>query len=170
MWRGFREIPFCILLLSVLIHRQNQVFSASIECPNFYVRGVEIPLPRTDRLAAMPLLIRSCGERFLFFQKRYSLPDFVRGERSECHLPLTTHRIKQAWQWWGWRGAALPPARPLLNLTFRQLAAERFCKAKSSEYTINLIVARRKHHLSRSPSGGWTPERGKHGELRDNAL
>ncbi|WP_214673682.1 hypothetical protein, partial [Escherichia coli] len=30
-------------------------FSASIECPNFYVRGVEIPLPRTDRLAAMPL-------------------------------------------------------------------------------------------------------------------
>ncbi|MGV5796716.1 hypothetical protein ACVN2Z_25660, partial [Escherichia coli] len=45
-------------------------------------------------------LIRSCGERFLLFQKRYSLPDFVKGERSECHLPLTTHRIKQAWQWW----------------------------------------------------------------------
>ncbi|WP_215253021.1 hypothetical protein, partial [Escherichia coli] len=25
------------------------------ECTDFYVRGVEIPLPRTDRLAAMPL-------------------------------------------------------------------------------------------------------------------
>nr|AVU82000.1 GP05 [Escherichia coli] len=57
-------------------------------------------LERTDSRRCRSL-IRSCGERFLLFQKRYSLPDFVRGERSECHLPLTTHRIKQAWQWWG---------------------------------------------------------------------
>ncbi|MCV5862798.1 hypothetical protein OFN36_27715, partial [Escherichia coli] len=27
----------------------------SLERTDFYVRGVEIPLPRTDRLAAMPL-------------------------------------------------------------------------------------------------------------------
>ncbi|WP_272715127.1 hypothetical protein, partial [Escherichia coli] len=56
-------------------------------------------LERTDSRRCRSL-IRSCGERFLLFQKRYSLPDFVKGERSECHLPLTTHRIKQAWQWW----------------------------------------------------------------------
>ena len=68
------------------------------------------------------------------------------------------------------RAARLPPARPLLNLTFRQLAARTICKAKSGEYTINLIVARRSIAM-RSPSGRMDAGTGgKHGELRDNAL
>ncbi|MEH4018685.1 hypothetical protein POX35_22955, partial [Escherichia fergusonii] len=61
------------------------------------------------------------GERFLLFQKRYSLPDFVKGERSECYLPLTTLRIKQAWQWWGWRGAT--PSTCQTAVDFDLLAA-----------------------------------------------
>ncbi|WP_211961719.1 hypothetical protein, partial [Escherichia coli] len=43
----------------------------------------------------------TCGERRVLFQRRLCCLTFVKGERSECHLPLTTHRIKQAWQWWG---------------------------------------------------------------------
>ncbi|WP_265495265.1 hypothetical protein, partial [Providencia heimbachae] len=46
-----------------------------------------------------------------------------------------------------------------------------FCVAKSSEYTIILIVARRRHRNAIPRLAGCTPERGgKHGELRDNAL
>lgn len=30
--------------------------------------------------------------------KTISLPDFVKGERSECHLPLTTRTEKHAYQ------------------------------------------------------------------------
>ncbi|MCG9400293.1 hypothetical protein LCT52_25185, partial [Escherichia coli] len=37
---------------------------------------------------------------------------------------------------------------------------ERFCEAKSSEYTINLIVARRRHRNAIPRLAGWTPERG----------
>ncbi|WP_204984814.1 hypothetical protein, partial [Escherichia coli] len=53
--------------------------------------------------------------------KTISLPDFVKGERSECHLPLTTLRIKQAWQWWGWRGAT--PSTCQTAVDFDLLAA-----------------------------------------------
>ncbi|WP_247160168.1 hypothetical protein, partial [Escherichia coli] len=59
---------------------------------HFYARSGDIPLPRSDRLAALPLPNPICGERFLLFQKRYPDPDFVKGERSECISPLTTHK------------------------------------------------------------------------------
>ncbi|MFW0383276.1 hypothetical protein ACN0ZQ_27935, partial [Klebsiella pneumoniae] len=60
----------------------------------FLVQAVRSSLrcgtPQPDLRRAVPAL-----------SKTISLPDFVKGERSECHLPLTTLRIKQAWQWWG---------------------------------------------------------------------
>ncbi|WP_410968494.1 hypothetical protein, partial [Salmonella sp. SKLX061842] len=46
-------------------------------------------LERTDSRRCRSL-IRSCGERFLLSQRRQFLPDFVKGERSECISPLTT--------------------------------------------------------------------------------
>ncbi|MCO0572079.1 hypothetical protein MLM39_25045, partial [Escherichia coli] len=39
LWRGFRDIPFCILLLSVLIHRQNQAFFCPFGANEFLCTG-----------------------------------------------------------------------------------------------------------------------------------
>ncbi|PSC80092.1 hypothetical protein C6P47_28740, partial [Klebsiella pneumoniae] len=43
---------------------------------------------------------RNCGERYWLIQKALVLPDFVKGERSECISPLTTLRTKHACQGW----------------------------------------------------------------------
>ncbi|MFX0993211.1 hypothetical protein ABEM10_23910, partial [Escherichia coli] len=45
-------------------------------------------LERTDSRRCRSL-IRSCGERFLLFQKRYSLPDVVKGKWHSLRSPLT---------------------------------------------------------------------------------
>lgn len=57
---------------------------------NFYFSRVEIPLPRPDRLAASQLPSLVLRRAVLAHSKAISRAEFVKGEQSECSLPLTT--------------------------------------------------------------------------------
>jgi hypothetical protein len=79
-------------------------------------------LDRTDSRRCRSL-IRSCGERCGL--NHIVLADFVRGERSECISPLTTRRIKHAWQ--VWRVHAVRPSTCQTPLPWARKQSDR-CK------------------------------------------
>jgi len=68
------------------------IFCSSVEAK--YARSDDIPLPRfACSFLVTPFLryasAKDCGERWGFSQTMLFV-DFVKGERSECYLPLTT--------------------------------------------------------------------------------
>ena len=70
--------------------------------------------------------------------KAISLAEFVRGERSECSSPLTTQTEKEAGQGWMVSRSEAIHLQDALAFDLAVVAVlplERFCAAKSSEYT-----------------------------------
>ena len=88
---------FCILLLHVADYSVCHT-----ERTHFYARSDDIPLPRSgcSFLAALRYASAGTAAAVLAHSKALVLPDFVKGERSECISPLTTLRTKHPCQGW----------------------------------------------------------------------